>query len=235
MRFSWLNPILLDFPDPEQADSDGIIAIGGEMTPERLLVAYQNGIFPWYNIGLEPILWWCPDPRMVLFPDKLKVSKSMRPLFNQKKFTVTYNHCFETVMRNCMNQEREGQDGSWINEDMIAAYSVLNQWGFAHSVEVWEGDVLVGGLYGIAWGRIFFGESMFSHVPNASKFGFISFVEKIRALGFQLIDCQQETPHLTSLGGYTISRSEFLKMVRTNKEEAHLLKGIDLNSPNNDK
>lgn len=230
MSISWLNPLLLDFPDPETVDSDGVIAVGGDMTPERLLVAYQNGIFPWYNITDEPILWWSPDPRMVLFPDELKVSKSMRPLFNQKKFSVTYNQHFEKVMRHCMNTPRDGQDGSWINEEMIRAYSTLNKWGFAHSVEVWEGDNLVGGLYGISWGRVFFGESMFAHVSNASKFGFISFVQKLKALGFQLIDCQQETPHLTSLGGYVIPRSAFLKMIRENKNQAHLLKDVDLNT-----
>ena len=230
MPISWLNPLLLDFPDPEQVDSDGIIAVGGDMTPERLLVAYKNGIFPWYNFESEPILWWSPDPRMVLFPDELKVSKSMRPLFNQKKFTVTYNQEFEKVMRHCMNTARDGQDGSWINEEMIAAYSTLNRWGFAHSVEVWQDGDMVGGLYGISWGRVFFGESMFAHVPNASKFGFISFVQIIKSLGIQLIDCQQETPHLTSLGGRTIPRSAFLKTLRANEHEAHLLRNVDFNS-----
>ncbi len=227
---SWLNPLLLDFPDPEKVDSDGVIAIGGDMTPERLLSAYKNGIFPWYNIGYEPILWWSPDPRMVLFPDELKVSKSMRPLFNQKKFRITYNQYFEKIMRNCMNTNREGQGGSWINEEMIEAYTALNHWGFAHSVEVWEGDDLVGGLYGVSWGRVFFGESMFASKSNASKFGFISFVQKLKALGFQLIDCQQETGHLTSLGGKIIPRSDFLKIIKTNKDEEHLLKDMDLNS-----
>ena len=230
MPISWLNPMLLDFPDPETVDSDGIIAVGGDMTPERLLAAYKNGIFPWYNIDYEPILWWSPDPRMVLLPDELKVSKSMRPLFNQQKFKVTYNQCFENVMRNCMNMNRNGQSGTWINDDMVAAYTTLNRWGFAHSVEVWDGEELVGGLYGISWGRIFFGESMFAYKSNASKFGFISVVQKLKALGFQLIDCQQETAHLTSLGGKIIPRSEFLKLIKANKEEGHLLENIDLNS-----
>ncbi|MBL7817719.1 MAG: leucyl/phenylalanyl-tRNA--protein transferase [Saprospiraceae bacterium] len=227
---TWLNPLLLEFPDPETVDSDGIVAVGGDMTPERLLVAYKSGIFPWYNHGDEPILWWSPDPRMVLYPDELKVSKSMRPYFNQQKFKVTYNKCFEKVMRNCMNTSRDGQSGSWINEDMISAYSVLNRWGFAHSVEVWSEDTLVGGLYGIAWGRVFFGESMFAHQSNASKFGFISFVQTIKSLGIQLIDCQQETPHLTSLGGRVISRTDFLTIIRTNEVEHHILKGVDFNS-----
>lgn len=224
MNIPWLPKFLLRFPDPEKADSDGVIAFGGDMTPEWLLLAYKKGIFPWYNKGDDPILWWSPDPRMVLFPDELKVSKSMRPLFNQKRFTVTYNQHFEKVMRACMDTPRYGQGGSWINEDMIAAYSELNKRGFAHSVEVWEGEELVGGLYGIAWGHVFFGESMFSHVSNASKFGFISFVQKLKDLGFQLIDCQQETPHLTSLGGRIIARSDFLKIIRANENARHLLK-----------
>ena len=223
MNIPWLSAHLLQCPEPEQVNSDGIIAAGGDMTPEWLLLAYKKGIFPWYNHGVEPILWWSPDPRMVLFPNELKVSKSMRPLFNQKKFRVTYNQEFEKVMRSCMQTPRHGQAGSWINEDMIAAYSALNQRGFAHSVEVWEGDELVGGLYGIAWGRVFFGESMFAFVSNASKFGFITFVEKLKDLGCQLIDCQQETPHLTSLGGRTIQRSEFLKIIRGNENEKHML------------
>jgi leucyl/phenylalanyl-tRNA---protein transferase len=225
MDIPWLSKYVRRFPDPEKVSSpEGIIAAGGDMTPEWLLLAYKKGIFPWYNKGHEPILWWSPDPRMVLFPTELKVAKSMRPLFNQKKFTVTYNQCFEQVMLSCKETSRRGQfSPSWINEDMIAAYSVLNQRGFAHSVEVWEGDKLVGGLYGISWGRIFFGESMFAHVSNASKFGFISFVQKLTELGFQLIDCQQETAHLTSLGGRIVSRSEFLKIVRANEKETHLL------------
>ncbi len=224
MDIPWLPKYRCQFPDPEQVDSDGVIAIGGDMTPEWLLLAYQKGIFPWYNKeDDEPILWWSPDPRMVLFPNELKVSKSMRPLFNQKKFRVTYNEHFEKVMRACMETPRFGQGGSsWINEDMIAAYSALHQRGFAHSVEVWQGDELVGGLYGISWGRVFFGESMFSYVSNASKFGFISFVEILRGLGVQLIDCQQETAHLTSLGGRVISRAEFLKMIRANENEGHI-------------
>ena len=225
MRVPFLQKTLLSFPEPERADEDGIVAIGGDITPEWLLLAYRKGIFPWYNEGETPILWWSPDPRMVLFPEELKVSKSMRPLFNQKKFTVTYNQQFEKVMRNCMDKTRDEQDGSWINEDMIAAYSVLNQRGFAHSVEVWAGDELVGGLYGMAWGRVFFGESMFAHVSNASKFGFISFVEKLKTLGFQLIDCQQETVHLTSLGGRAIERSEFMTIIRANENEPHLFNG----------
>jgi leucyl/phenylalanyl-tRNA---protein transferase len=219
----WLNPFRLDFPDPERSSSKDVIAVGGDLSPERLLAAYKRGIFPWYNEG-EPILWWSPDPRMVLFPDDLKMAKSMRPLFNQQKFRVTYNTVFQEIMRNCRDNNRKGQGGeSWINEDMVAAYGVLNEWGYAHSVEVWEGDELVGGLYGIAIGKLFFGESMFTKVSNASKFGFISWVEILKKHNFQLIDCQQETQHLTSLGGKMVSRKEFMAYVKKNSDEQLIL------------
>jgi leucyl/phenylalanyl-tRNA---protein transferase len=219
MALVWLNPFRNVFPDPERSSSKDIIAAGGDLSPERLLEAYRNGIFPWYNEG-EPILWWSPDPRMVLLPKDLKVAKSMRPLFNSKKFTVTYNTHFEEIMRECRDNERNGQaGGSWINDEMIASYSMLNEWGFAHSVEVWEDGVLVGGLYGIAIGQIFFGESMFTKVSNASKYGFISLVEELKKRDFKLIDCQQETQHLTSLGGQMMSRKDFMAVVRANNEE----------------
>jgi leucyl/phenylalanyl-tRNA---protein transferase len=223
MALLWLNPFSLDFPDPERSSSKDIIAAGGDLSPARLLEAYKRGIFPWYNED-EPILWWSPDPRMVLLPNNLKVAKSMRPLFNSKKFRVTYNTHFEEVMRECRDNERNGQEGgSWINDDMIAAYSVLNDWGYAHSVEVWEDNVLVGGLYGIAIGKLFFGESMFTKVSNASKYGFISLVEDLKKRDFKLIDCQQETQHLTSLGGQMMSRKDFMTFVKNNDDERLLL------------
>jgi leucyl/phenylalanyl-tRNA---protein transferase len=219
MALVWLNPFRNVFPDPERSPSKDIIAAGGDLSPERLLEAYRNGIFPWYNEG-EPPLWWSPDPRMVLLPKDLKVAKSMRPLFNSKKFTVTYNTHFEEIMCECRDNDRKNQEGgSWINDDMIASYTVLNAWGFAHSVEVWEDGVLVGGLYGIAIGQIFFGESMFTKVSNASKYGFISLVEELKKRDFKLIDCQQETQHLTSLGGQMMSRKDFMAVVRANNEE----------------
>jgi leucyl/phenylalanyl-tRNA---protein transferase len=225
MALVWLNPFQNNFPDPERSQSKDVIAAGGDLSPERLLEAYRRGIFPWYNEG-EPILWWSPDPRMVLLPDDLKVSKSMRPLFNQQKFKVTYNADFKQVMTYCRENDRKGQLGdSWINDEMIDAYAVLNQWGYAHSVEVWEDGVLVGGLYGIAIGQIFFGESMFTKVSNASKYGFISLVEELKKQNFQLIDCQQETGHLTSLGGKMISRSAFMKYVKNNDEKRLILRG----------
>ncbi len=223
MALVWLNPFRNDFPDPERSPSKDVIAAGGDLSPARLLEAYKRGIFPWYNEG-EPILWWSPDPRMVLLPNDLKIAKSMRPVFNSKKFTVTYNTCFKQVMRNCQENDRKGQEGgTWINDEMIAAYSVLNDWGYAHSVEVWEGEILVGGLYGIAIGEIFFGESMFTKVSNASKFGFISLVEALKKRGFKLIDCQQETQHLTSLGGQMLSREAFMTYVKKNGEEVLVL------------
>jgi leucyl/phenylalanyl-tRNA---protein transferase len=195
----------LYFPAQTNADEYGILAIGGDLSPERLIFAYENGIFPWYSED-EPITWFCPDPRFVLFPEEIKIAKSMSSLFNSRRFRVTYDTCFEEVMRSCGAISRKGQAGTWIIEDMISAYSNLHELGFAHSVEVWEGDDLVGGLYGVALGKVFFGESMFAKVSNASKFGFITLVKKLIADGFQLIDCQQETPHLASLGARAITR-----------------------------
>jgi leucyl/phenylalanyl-tRNA---protein transferase len=210
----WLSPTEIYFPNPKSFDTPDVVAVGGDLEPERLLLAYSLGIFPWYNEEEEPILWWSPDPRMVLFPDELKISKSMRPYFNQNKFRVTYNQDFKGVMQNCRVNKREGQSGgTWITESLIKSYSALFEMGYAQSVEVWEGDEMVGGLYGVRLGEIFFGESMFAKVPNASKFGFISFVKQLITEGVKLIDCQQETPHLTSLGGRVISREDFYKIL----------------------
>ncbi len=211
----WLSPTDIYFPKPEYFDTPDVVAIGGDLSPERLLLAYSLGIFPWSGEE-EPILWWSPDPRMVLFPDELKVSKSMRPYFNQNKFQVTYNTDFQRVMRSCMLNQRKGQDGTWINEDMIRSYTALHEQGYALSVEVWQAGDLVGGLYGISLGRIFFGESMFTKVPNASKFGFITLVKKLKELNFLMIDCQQQTRHLTNMGGRPISREAFYEILRKN-------------------
>ena len=178
-----LDPNNYSFPHPEYANDDGILAIGGDLSPVRLVTAYTYGIFPWFNPG-EPILWWSPDPRFVLYPDDLKVSRSMRPYFNQSKFKVTCDQHFQAVMENCQQSNRKGQGmGSWITGGMIEAYTELHQMGYAHSIEVWEENQLVGGLYGIALGKVFFGESMFTKVSNASKFGFISLVQKLRNQG----------------------------------------------------
>jgi leucyl/phenylalanyl-tRNA---protein transferase len=219
MPVFWLSEKELSFPNPELANEDGILAVGGDLSVERLLLAYQNGLFPWFNPG-DPILWWSPDPRFVLFPAELKIAKSMRSYFNQRKFEVTFDQQFELVMRACKEQNRKGQDGgTWISEEMVEGYFGLHKGGFAHSVEVWKGDDLVGGLYGVCLGKIFFGESMFSKVNNASKVGFIALVRMLEDRGFNLIDCQQETRHLKSLGARNIERSDFLKLISQNKKE----------------
>ena len=197
------------FPDPLKTNGRGPAAFGGDLSPERLFAAYRLGYFPWFSEG-EPILWWHPNPRFVLFPEELKVSKSMRPYFNQRKYRVTYDTQFRRVMAECRGLYRPGQWGSWITDDIIDGFSGLHELGIAHSVEVWEGEELVGGLYGIAIGRLFFGESMFFHRPNASKFGFISLVRRLGERGYRLVDCQQETKHLASLGGRSIPRTDFV-------------------------
>jgi leucyl/phenylalanyl-tRNA--protein transferase len=199
------------FPPVETADEDGLLAIGGELSVERLIDAYNHGIFPWYDAS-QPVLWWSPDPRMVLFPQKLKVSKSMKKLILNNAFEVTFNRDFKAVIENCANIWRQGQNGTWITEGIQKAYLELHRLGIAHSVEVWDGNNLVGGLYGIYLEdkKVFCGESMFSTVSNASKYGFIKLVEKLRVDGVKLIDCQIYTPHLESLGAEEISRKEFL-------------------------
>ena len=200
------------FPNPAEAEANGILAVGGDLSATRLLTAYRYGIFPWYSEG-EPIIWWSPDPRFVLFPADLKVSRSMRPYFNQKKFDCSFDQDFEAVMRACQTTARRGQSGTWITEDMIRAYVHLHELGFAHSVEVWQENELVGGLYGLALGKVFFGESMFAKASNASKFGFISLVRFLHKKGFELVDCQQQTTHLASLGAKAISRKKFMTLL----------------------
>lgn len=213
MSIFWLDNRLI-FPAPQYAEPSGILAAGGDLKPERLLLAYRSGIFPWFTED-DPILWWSPDPRFVLFPSELVVSRSMRPYFNQKRFSITLDTCFEQVIRACGTQSREGQDGTWITEEMVEAYCLLHQQGCAHSVEVWDNSILVGGLYGISLGHIFFGESMFSKVSNASKYGFIALVRRLEQLGFLLVDCQQETRHLASLGARPIARTQFLEILES--------------------
>jgi len=198
------------FPPVSCATTDGMIAIGGDLSIERLLLAYRSGIFPWYNEG-EPIVWYSPDPRMVLFPEKLKVSKSMRQLINKNIFKVTVNTHFSEVIANCKIMNRNDQLGTWITDEMQKAYIKLHEFGVAKSVEVWLDNKLVGGLYGIDLGTVFCGESMFSHVSNASKIAFIYLVEKLKNENYSLIDCQVYTSHLESLGAEEIPRSEFLK------------------------
>jgi len=223
MPIFWLDEEDLLFPHPSLADPNGVLALGGDLRPERLLLAYQHGIFPWFNPG-EEIIWWSPDPRFVLFPADLKVSKSMRPYFNQQKFRVTYDQSFAEVMKACQTVDRlaQGQAGTWITGSMLEAYVKLHELGFAHSVEVWEGNDLVGGLYGIALGKVFFGESMFTRRSNASKFGFISLVRHLSEKGYNLIDCQQPTKHLKSLGAKSISRASFLEYLTKNRADESL-------------
>jgi leucyl/phenylalanyl-tRNA--protein transferase len=210
------------FPNPELAEPIGVLAVGGDLSPERVLFAYQHGIFPWFNPD-EPIYWWSPDPRMVLLPAELKVARSMRPYFNQSKFRLTLDTAFDAVIGECRSVYREGQRGSWITRDMVEAYTRLHHLGHVHSVEVWEDDRLVGGLYGVSLGRVFFGESMFTRVSNASKFAFIRLVRLLAERQFQLVDCQQVTPHLATLGARPVSRKEFLKMLRENPVENSLV------------
>ena len=196
------------FPDVSEASTDGLLAIGGDLSPERLLHAYTNGIFPWFD-DTEPILWWSPDPRFVLFPEDIRVSKSMKQLLKKNLFKVTENLAFRDVIENCAKASRKGQQGTWITEEMVEAYIKLHQLGYAKSIEVWQNEELVGGLYGITINdSVFCGESMFANVSNASKVGFITFVKNST---YKLIDCQLYTKHLESLGGKHISRLEFLK------------------------
>ena len=211
----------ISFPHPSLSNEDGVLAFGGDLSPQRLLFAYENGIFPWFNEG-DPIVWWSPDPRFVLYPEDLKVSKSMRPYFNQGKFQVTFDTVFQDVIENCKLSSRSGQEGTWITDDMVSAYVKLNELGFAHSVEVWDNEVLVGGLYGISLGKCFFGESMFQKKSNASKFGFITLVRKLKSIGFNLIDAQTPTKHLESLGAINIPRKDFLEILEKNKKEKTL-------------
>ncbi|KRB54399.1 leucyl/phenylalanyl-tRNA--protein transferase [Flavobacterium sp. Root186] len=204
----------LYFPPVSEADEEGILAVGGDLSPERLKLAYSNGIFPWFNEG-ESILWWAPDPRMVLFLDELIVSKSMRNILNRNVFTVTFNTSFKDVILNCQKILRDGQDGTWISDEMIEAYGELHKQGIAKSVEVWQDEVLVGGLYGIDLGHVFCGESMFSKVSNASKVGFIYLVNHLKKENYKLLDCQVYNPHLDSLGCREIDRDEFMSILKS--------------------
>ncbi|UMB53490.1 leucyl/phenylalanyl-tRNA--protein transferase [Lutibacter sp. A64] len=199
----------LVFPPVELANKDGLLAVGGDLSLERLILAYKSGIFPWYNPG-EPIIWYSPKERMVLFPKDLKISKSMRQLIKKNKFKVTFNQNFEAVISNCKTIEREGQGGTWITDEMQEAYIKLHKQGIAKSVEVWLENELVGGLYGVDLGTVFCGESMFSKVSNTSKLAFIYLVQKLEKENYKLIDCQVYNPHLESLGADEISREEFL-------------------------
>jgi leucyl/phenylalanyl-tRNA---protein transferase len=207
-----LNPHSKDFrfPSAELASRDGLLAVGGDLSVERLLEAYRHGIFPWYNEG-QPILWWSPDPRAVLLPDQVKVSRSLRKTLRSGKFRVTFDHAFTEVMRACAAPRRkQPSGGTWITPDMLNAYAELHRRGYAHSVETWQADQLVGGLYGVALGGAFFGESMFSHVADASKVALVCAARQLAAWGCTLIDCQLPTDHLARLGATSVPRREYM-------------------------
>jgi leucyl/phenylalanyl-tRNA--protein transferase len=207
MVFSLTKELI--FPPVHLSDDDGLLAVGGDLSTERLLLAYRSGIFPWYNE--PPILWWSPDPRFVLFPAELKVSASMRQILKKQVFRITFNQNFAAVIRSCRRTPRKDQDGTWITNAIERAYIQLHEQGYAHSVECWLEDKLVGGLYGIRLGNCFFGESMFAHVSNASKAAFITFVQSDTEL--TLVDCQVHTEHLATLGARFINREEFLELI----------------------
>jgi len=202
----------LIFPPIEMADEDGLLAIGGDLSTERLLLAYRSGIFPWYNED-EPICWWSPDPRFVLFPGELKVSKSMQSVLRQGSFRFTINRAFKEVIQTCKTISRKDQPGTWISPAVQEAFIQLHQLGHAHSAETWMDGRLVGGLYGIRMGNIFFGESIFSVVSNASKFAFINYVQQLQKENVQLIDCQVYTRHLETMGARMIGRAYFIAML----------------------
>ncbi len=203
----------LYFPPVEDAGKTGLLAIGGDLSPERLMLAYKMGIFPWFDAD-EPILWWSPEKRMVVFPEDFKPSKSMRNIVNRKIFDVTINKDFGSVINACRMVERKGQAGTWLSQEMIDSYTVLHEMGKAMSVEVWMDGKLVGGLYGVDLGHIFCGESMFSKVSNASKTAFIFLVDYLRQNNYKLLDCQLHNDHLASLGATEIPRQDYLKILR---------------------
>lgn len=222
MYYQWLTKEL-KFPDVMWADEHGILALGGDLSPERLTLAYHSGIFPWFSDD-EPIVWWSPPERFVLFPKNIKISKSMRQVLRKKIFTITFDKNFPFVIKNCQQSYRHGQDGTWITSDMEEAYTKLHELGLAHSVEVWHEGEIVGGLYGLIIGGIFCGESMFSHQDNASKAGFITLVKTLESYGIFLIDCQTHTNHLESLGAEMIDRDNFLQILKAQQHKALLPK-----------
>lgn len=202
------------FPPVSEADASGIVAVGGDLSIDRLILAYNSGIFPWFDES-DPILWWAPQERMVVFPNLYKASKSMRNILNRNVFKVTFNQNFREVIAHCQTIKRRGQNGSWLSEDMRKAYCTLHDMGIAKSVEVWQNNDLVGGLYGIDLGHVFCGESMFSKVSNASKVAFVSLVEKLKNENYKLLDCQVHNEHLESLGAIEIPRDQFMQILKS--------------------
>ena len=209
----------LIFPPPERAADDGLLAIGGDLSVERLVLAYSMGIFPWYS-DKYPILWWSPNPRLILFPAELKVSRSLRQTIKKGIYRVTTDVAFEDVIRNCATIRRKGEEGTWITDEMIEAYIRLHQAGYAHSVEAWDGDELAGGLYGVMMGKAFFGESMFAKKSDASKVAFATYAAALAENSFELIDCQVTTAHMKRFGAREISRAEFVKCLKKALHEA---------------
>jgi leucyl/phenylalanyl-tRNA---protein transferase len=199
----------ISFPPPELAREDGLLAVGGDLSPERLVLAYASGIFPWTS-ETGPLLWWCPAPRFVLFPEELHVGRTLRKLQRRPPYRLSLDEAFPQVIRACATVRRPGQPGTWIRPDIQAAYIELHERGIAHSVEAWEGDALVGGLYGVALGSVFCGESMFARSPNASKLAFVAVVEQLHAWGFSMVDCQIFTEHLDRFGARELELDEFL-------------------------
>ena len=202
------------FPDPSSADKDGLIAAGGDLSVEALITAYSRGIFPWFSED-SPLLWWSPDPRLVLFPDRFKASHSLQQAVMRRKYAIRFDNDFEAVIRNCAGIDRKGQEGTWITSDMQHAYCDLHYEGYAHSVESYYDGKLVGGLYGVSLGKAFFGESMFYQMPDASKVALFSLVEQLKKWDFHFIDAQQTTAHLKSLGAEEITRTKFLALLKT--------------------
>jgi leucyl/phenylalanyl-tRNA---protein transferase len=204
----------LYFPPVTEASSEGILAVGGDLSVERLLLAYRNGIFPWFDDD-EPILWWSPPQRMVVNPQEYKIAKSLRNILNRKIFKITFNQNFSEVIRQCQQMKRNGQQGTWITDSMLEAYIKLHEIGIAKSVEVWKNDDLVGGLYGVDLGKVFCGESMFSKVPNASKVAFVTLIQQLKEENYLILDCQVHNDHLEKLGAFEISRNSYMKILKS--------------------
>jgi len=227
MTFYFLDEHI-SFPNPLDADPEGLLALGGDLTPKRLLLAYHMGIFPWYSVG-QPLLWWSPDPRMVLFPNEIKIQKSLLRVLRKKSVTVTLDRAFSQVIRNCSKVPRRDQEGTWITEEMIQAYEELHAMGYAHSVEVYYDGRLVGGLYGVSIGASFFGESMFSMERDASKVAMAWLAKFGQQQGLHMIDCQIPTDHLKSLGAREVDRQDFLeRLSRSNQIETIMGSWSDL-------
>lgn len=210
----------LVFPDPALADEEGLLAVGGDLSPERLVLAYQHGIFPWYSEG-RPILWWCPRPRLVLLPEELRINRSLRKTMRRAPYRITIDTAFASVLEACAKTPRPDQGGTWITDDMRDAYIELHRLGIAHSVEAWQGDTLVGGLYGLALGTAFFGESMFALAPDASKIAFATLVQQLAAWSFRLVDCQVVTEHLVRFGAREFELEDFLGRLDVATDERH--------------